>query len=398
MAKLVLSDLPENPLRPDSVTIAAVRRFYFEHHVKAKINGRDVVRDKTGPKRAFALLFVYLGGYMRQNHIDGAMMVSHFSLAQQHGFMRWLRDKQGHKCKTISTYLSYIKAAMRFAATPRLITDARGREREARLLEVPFYICDGEAQVTKITGLPRSKPRDWIPTDAELAATLDQLTGEDPRRAREREPAFRYCIMALNTMARPEAITELSINAQVNFDRGFIDLNPLGRTQNSKIRPTIRLTDCLRGWLLEWNLDRPVTYYGRITQGVSNKTLAAAARRAGVAQWNKFNRYTLRHYMATRIRSVPGIQVDREHRAKQLGHTDPHHRTTEEWYESMDADYLENVRRAIDAIMLHLNTLTTRSLFAPSAIPQSRLTVVSGAPTATSDQLVAEPETKDGAA
>ena len=70
------------------------------------------------------------------------------------------------------------------------------------------------------------------------------------------EPCFRYIILALNAWARPETIIDLSVSAQVDFESGLIYLNPPGRIQNKKVRPTIRLTDDLCGWLNYWNLDR----------------------------------------------------------------------------------------------------------------------------------------------
>jgi len=358
----------------------SVRRFYFEYHIHATINGRDVVRDKKGPRRAFRLVAIYMWARLKEDGIEGAPRVGQFTLAWQHGFMRWCRDRHQLSGKTISTYLSYIKAGFNFASKPRLITDARDREREVQVLSKSPHVVDSEAEVSKITGLVRSKPRDWIPTDADLAATLDELTSTNPDTAKKREPTFRYVIMALNTMARPEAITELSIKAQVRFDTGIVDMNPPGRLQNKKVRPIIRLTDNLSGWLLYWNLDRPLIYQGKPVKNINNSTLKSAAKRAGVSEWQQFTRYTLRHYMATRVRRVPGCEVSREHRATWMGHTDPDFRTTEEFYESMDADYLENVRQAIDAIMLHLNTLTKRSLLAPSTIPGTRLTVIESRP------------------
>lgn len=360
------------------MTISSVRRFYSANHLKrVHPNGRPVVRDQNGPRRAFALVLVYLWKTLKDTSIEGAPKVGHFTLAHQHGFMRWCRDRHGHSNKTISTYLSYIKAGFRFAAVPRLIEDARGRKREARLLQSAPFVADSEETVATVTGLPRSRPREWIPSDAELAAFLTACRSENPIRNAELEPAFRYAILALNTLARPEAITELSVARQVRFDTGMIELNPPGRPQNRKVRPTIRLTDNLRGWLTFWNLDRPLCYYGRPVTKIDNRTLKAAAKRAKIPEWRQFTRYTLRHYMATRVRRVAGVQVEREERASWMGHTDPDFRTTEQWYESLDPDYLENVRRAIDGIMTSLATLAAVPLFAPGAVAGTRLSVIS---------------------
>jgi hypothetical protein len=197
-------------------------------------------------------------------------------------------------------------------------------------------------------------------------------------------------MLALNTWARPEAIMELSVSRQVNFKLGTIDLNPPGRPQNKKVRPKIRLTDNLRGWLLYWNLDRPITYFGRTVAKVDNRTLRKLAAKAGVPDEElKFvNRYALRHYMATRSRRVQSVAVSREERAAQMGHVDPEFSTTETWYETFDPYYLEAAMRATDAVMGELNRLCRkRKLIAPIVANTTlQLTVVEGGKTGTEDQ------------
>ena len=357
LAKLVLAEPPDDPQRPDVVALASVRRFYFEHHASK-------IRSVNAAKRAFVLL----NEYLRSAETGEAPKVGDLTLARQHGFMVWCRDKHALSAKTISTYLSTIKAAVRFAAKPRLVRDARGREREAKVLSIVPYINDSEEDVTKVTGLVRSKPRAWIPTDGELAAVISQCDGDDL------EHVFRYLIIALNTWARPEAICQLSVKTQVNFERGTIDMNPPGRVQNKKVRPLIRLTDNLRGWLLHWDLDYPILYKGKAARKIDNRTLAKAAKRSGITE--AFTRYTLRHYMATRVRSVDAIQVSREERAAWMGHVDPHHRTTEAWYESQDPDYLVSAARATDAIMVRLDQLSRKTLFSPNSRPTAGLTLL----------------------
>src|SRR5262249_54686909 len=86
------------------------------------------------------------------------------------------------------------------------------------------HIDDSEDRVKVVTDLPLSEPRDWVPTDAQLAAMFDAI--EDGRE--DHEGALRYMIMALNTWARPEAITELSVKAQVKFDPGNPPPQPAG--------------------------------------------------------------------------------------------------------------------------------------------------------------------------
>lgn len=83
-------------------------------------------------------------------------------------------------------------------------------------------------------GVSEPQPREWIPSDDELARFLDSLQTE------RSEHVFRYVLLALNTAARPEAILDLD-PSQIHFDRGLIDLNPAGRPQNKKYRPVVRL-------------------------------------------------------------------------------------------------------------------------------------------------------------
>lgn len=344
----MLAEPPDEPLDERNVTLAAVRRHYMRHH-------GEKIRSAAAAKRALGLLSEYAQTFVEER----APTVADFGLARQHGFMRWCRDKHALSNKSISIYLSYIKAAMRFAATPILVTDHRGEEREARLLRAIPYVEDGEEKIARVTGLPRSRPRDWVPSDAELARVIDAI---------EHEHVFRYVVMALNTWARPEAILELDVK-QVDFERGLIELNPPGRRQNNKVRPTIRLTTNLRGWLLHWNASRPVSVNNSPAENVDNRTLRKAADRAGVTS-GRFSKYTLRHYMATRVRRVDGIPVSREERATWMGHVDPHHRTTEAHYESLDPDYLLNAARATDAILTQLDMLCrTRRLVPPNAAP-----------------------------
>ena len=340
---------PDDPQDPAVVDIAAVKQFYFEHHVN-----KDGVRDKKGPKRSFDLLLEYLG------HVGVEPKVAALTLARQVGFMKWLAAKRMSN-KTISTYLSYIKAGMRFCARSHLIRDGRGQEREVRILVNPPHIEDSEGRVAKETGLPQSKPRDWTPSKAELAAMLDAT--ESP----EHEAMFRYMIMALNTWARPETITELSVLKQVDWSAGVVDLNPRDRVQNKKRRPRIRLTDNLRGWLLYWDVDKPITHFGRPVTEIARRTLKKIAVRAGVDP-AKVNRYMLRHFMAKHIRTVAGVSVSKEEREVWMGHADPKHRQPA-WYEGFDPDYLEAAKRATDSLLLELNQLCRRrSLIAPNVV------------------------------
>src|SRR5690606_2538168 len=67
-------------------------------------------------------------------------------------------------------------------------------------------------------------------------------------KAQERPHIFIYCMIALNTLARPEAVLDLA-PAQVNLVDKRINLNPKGRKQTKKYRPIVPITDTLLPFL-----------------------------------------------------------------------------------------------------------------------------------------------------
>jgi hypothetical protein len=198
-------------------------------------------------------------------------VVADFTLLRQHAFMCWLRDRKPRPSgtKTISTYMAMIKAAMNFASTPRLIFDSKGVEREGVLMDRQWKVFDSEEYVSKVTSLPMPEPVSFFPSDAEMARFIEEINHEH---------IFRYVIIALNTWARPEAIMELDVEEQVDFNHGLIYLNQKGRRQSKKVRPAIRLTENLKGWFLHWGLSKPIVRNGLIVNEVNPKTRSAFER------------------------------------------------------------------------------------------------------------------------
>jgi hypothetical protein len=221
----------------------------------------------------------------------------------------------------------------------------------------------------------------------------------------------RYDILALNTWARPEAIVELSVKQQVDFENGLLDLNPPGRRQNKKQRPVIRLTTNLNGWLEHWGEDRPLSYttlnaegererkpathikaqfnrrsthwmllkagmdqatiddlFGTARRG-SLKPLQDALERAETKGINRIARYTLRHFMATRVRGLTKSKVAREQRSLWLGHGK---RDATSWYETHDPEFLNECALATCEILDRLDALMKRRLVPPN-IEQMRI-------------------------
>ena len=345
LTEAVLAAPPTAPDDPQNVYLAAV----LQHYLDAKQTAG--MRSICAARRACALVLDYL----RQNGKE-APKVADFDLVWQTGFQDWCRDTHQLSAKSIASYCLYIKAALRMAAIPRIVNDSGGGQRVVKTLkETPFVEADENKIATRMR-MTKSKPRDFVPTFEQMGAFADAI---------EEEHVFRFFIMALNTWARPEAICQINVAKQVDFENGILDINPPGRPQTNKIRPVIKLTDCLKNWFTFWNLDCPIIYQGKPCAGVNYRSIKKVARRAGIAEWDRFFPYTFRHFMATKIRAVPNCPVSREERAEWLGHIDQKHRTTQEWYETFDPDYLEAPARATEAILRMIDAHSRRRLFAP---------------------------------
>ena len=178
----------------------------------------------------------------------------------------------------------------------------------------------------------------------------------------------------------PAAILELT-TFQVDCDARLIRLNPAGRAQNKKRRPTLPICDALLPWLRGLPAGHVVQYRGKplggtkmlfrhLTDRVSRKIrheAAAAARmdwrpsrrteawraieegRCRPAEIMKVTAYTVRHTVAAemRKRGVPVWEV-----AGFLGHSSGY-KTTER-YARFGPDHLAGAVKAIDGYFADL--------------------------------------------
>jgi len=280
-----------------------------------------------------------------------------------------------------------------------------GQLDEIRLMRLMPEVCFDAKWLAEMTDQPEPKPRDYVPGFEDLASLLD-CDGSEVLR--------RYDIIALNTWARPEAILDLSVRDQVDFENGLIDLNPPGRKQNKKKRPTIKLTENLHGWFEYWGEDKPLAYKTKRSSGSAPKEARSAAThikaqfkrrtfrwmlvrsgcakteiddffrrsrsgeteplRAAIARAEsqgikRITQYTLRHFMATRVRGLKDVRVDREQRSLWLGHGK---RDATSWYETLDPEHLLEAAKATNVILEKLDALTRRPLV-PLSIKQRRI-------------------------
>lgn len=346
LASFVITRPPETGLAPESALITTMLTHYWENH-------SDETPSAFQARRAGALLVEWLVDV----HKKPAATAADFSQPWQHEFIKWLATVKQHAVATIAREMGSIAAAFSHAVK-RIVVEEDGKKREVQLLKYAVPVIYLEQEVSRITGKPESTPRDWVPSWEQMARFIDTIGRQTSKGEwnKNSENLFRYVVVALNTWARPEAILELHIPTQVDFEAGIVRLNPPGRKQNKKVRPTILLTDSLAAMLKSWNCDRPVHRNGEALKSIKKVFKAHAMD----LEMPKFTPYTLRHFMATNIRRMEGCNVTREQRQEWLGHKP---QDTTNWYEHFDPEWLREAKIGTDKIIERLNgLLKTRTL------------------------------------
>ncbi len=176
---------------------------------------------------------------------------------------------------------------------------------------------------------PDNGSRDRVLTVAECAALF---------RAAKAPHLRDYLILAFATGARPEAILELT-REQLDFQSGIVRLNPPGRVQNKKRRPTLPLVDALRVFR-DRGAGPLVAYNGKPCASIK-KSFGIACREAELGEG--VTPYTIRHTVATEMRRR-GVSMDEV--ASWLGHSTGY--STTERYVKIGPGALSGATRAIN--------------------------------------------------
>jgi integrase len=170
------------------------------------------------------------------------------------------------------------------------------------------------------------------------------------------ERLMRWIVISLLTGCRPEAALDLSPEAR-RSGAPLIDLNPTGRVQNKKYRPTVRVPRTLRAFLNTWEKSGLDAFGGRYcgyttVEGV--KTALERIRSDDHVKLPQVSTYSFRHKVATILRSArkPG-RVPEDQIAVQMGHKRKDLRSTT-GYGEWDPDYLKEASHALDAWFLRL--------------------------------------------
>lgn len=384
----IVESAPPEAGTPDQVMFAVVAKSYRNRVLKKK--RKTVIDRQTGEEResigstesGFNKTIERLTHFMEMT-IDGnkprspngkAFRVGELTLTTQQAFWRYLKSEYDLAPKSIEIYMSTISAAINRAAEP-FIDNVDGREREILILNRSIPITSNVKQIAEAIGeeaAPKHKKASLLlPSFKDMAKAIDSI----PER---HEHAFRYFVVALNTWARPEAIHDLNFFEQINYEYGLVEMNPAGRVQTKKVRPTIRLTENLKAWALYWNEAYPIHWRGERAKS-AKKTIKSALKAAG---FEERSRYDLRSFMSTHARRMKlpgGRRMDNEQKSIWLGHKLATGSSTSDYYMELDPDYLQEAKEAIDLIILEINQhMKIRSLIAPTVEVRSGLTVYNG--------------------
>ncbi len=269
----------------------------------------------------------------------GGCLVSEITKKKQWEFMRQLRERHKHAASYIAMIQKALSASLNYA------------KKEGRLVSFP-HIITGANEIADELDIAPPMPRNRVLSMEEMAMLLNRV---------KTEHIFRFLIISINTLARPEAVCDLS---QSQCIRAFniINLNPPGRRQTHKFRPIVPMTNTMKVWLDHWGGDRILTWRkgskksGKQTQEPIKCVKKAVKRLATTVGFNDVSQYTLRHTMATYLRSKKVVKWEAE---GFMGHAGG---SQTDGYAHYDPNFLSDARIALDEYMVELQKLVKRPL------------------------------------
>jgi integrase len=308
LARWVTNNADMRQQRPEQVTVARVLSRHYEHHGR-HLRSAEAVR--------FSLL--------RWNEFFKGALVSEVTAPRIREFVETMRGENlsdGYIRRVLADGKSALNRAYR----------------EGEIASVPYVKLVSE-----------SEPRDRVATIDEIAALF---------RAAQHDHERMYLLLAICTAARPEAILQLT-TFQIDLDKRLIKLNPQGRKQTKKRRPTLPICGTLLSYLKDAPVGHLVKWAGKPLKGFRT-TFNRMKVRTNVPSTADLTCYSLRHTMAAemRRRGVPNWEV-----AGWLGHSSGYKST--EVYAKFGPDHLSGATRAIDAYCADLRTILAETPLGP---------------------------------
>jgi integrase len=265
--------------------------------------------------------------------IWGDVNIRELDRKKQLEFVRALREK-GLADWTISTRLRRICAMMNWY------------KRDNPQLPVPDAITASDWK-------PVLLDKNQIYSLEELASLFNAASDltEDLRYTREHW--WRFMVLAVGTASREAALRELTWE-QVDLRLGRIRLNPDGRRQTKKRRPTVPIAPTLARELASWRREgaHVITYYGRPL--ATREFYKLLGEITSVAGGPNVIRHTVRTWLAEG--GVPDAEADvfMGHRAEGSA--------TSKRYIHRRPEYLRSVTDGIEALYAALAMLVKRPL------------------------------------
>jgi hypothetical protein len=246
------------------------------------------------------------------------------------------------------TYLSRICAVLRAA-----LNQAEDDEKIIRAPKIP-EVCSSDDQ-------DAAPLRGRLMTTEEIAQLIDQV---------HEEHFLDYLMAELNTASRP--ITILESNTQgIDWSHAIFEMNPAGRPQTKKYRPTVRISKTWEPWLRQAPPGRLISFNGKPVQSIKkafrtarkNADLKPDAAGVGVAT------YSIRHTLA---RYLEDCGVPHEQISILLGHVKIDRKKTTDRYSPRNPRsplYLSEATQAIERFVREINKYTRKwDLLIPYAI------------------------------
>jgi len=317
LAKWVAENIVEKRVVPAKIPLTTLLLRHYERVAKTQQSGAQA-------KIAFAYWTEFWG----------AAMVSDLTTDRQEEFVAWLGSK-GHSDSYINRTLACGRTAIKRALDKNEIVSA------------PRIVQAAPQGRIKDMATPKGRPM----SIAQTAALFDAITLPH---------LWTFCILAATTLGRPKAILEVDVS-QYEQDYQLLHLNPTGRAQTKKFRPTIPVCTTLRPLLESVKQGPLVTYRGKPVSSVRS-AFRSACRRAGLP--DDIEPYSFRHTLGRemRRRKVPADEL-----SIMLGHIPKDSSRTSEIYAPYEPDYCRFAAAAIDAFLDAVRAASTRKLARPES-------------------------------
>jgi hypothetical protein len=265
----------------------------------------------------------------------------------------WVVSSQRRRsASTVEESVIQLKAALNFT--------------QKRSGHVPSFEHKTRAQVT-----PTRNDRLSVAAIAELLDFTVKGSGRYAGHADRLLPLRRYIIAAVTTLARPDAIIDMSVarsRGQWHPDMGVFDLNPAGRLQTKKYRAAVPVVGLLGEWLEatdEWfvsarrnigSKEDPIWQQYRVAAVKSAWNTARAELKLPCGWGPKLLRHSTATLLANRRVPPTELKLLMGHEALQ---------GSQNAYIIFAPDYLARSREVLEEIATELRSICPEALLPP---------------------------------